>query len=309
MSVGFVFPGQGSQEVGMLSEFGNETIVRRTLEEASDAVSLPLVRLVAEGPEDVLNRTDVTQPALLTASVALWRLWSERGGPAPSAVAGHSLGEYSALVCAGAIDFAAGVRLVRVRGQLMQQAVAEGEGAMAAVLGLDDEVVADCCAGIDGVVAPANYNSPGQVVIAGAAAAVDAAIVRCKSAGAKRVVPLAVSVPSHCPLMRPIEKAFVAALAQVEIRVPALPVVQNVDAGVSTTPDELRGRLVRQLSEPVQWTRCVQRLSALGVRRYVECGPGKVLAGMIKRIDRSAAVQSLGSASALESALAGGAEA
>jgi [acyl-carrier-protein] S-malonyltransferase len=204
-------------------------------------------------------------------------------------MAGHSLGEYSALVCADAIDFADAVRLVQRRGRFMQDAVAVGEGAMAAVLGLDDADVAACCREAGGVVSAANFNAPGQVVIAGAGTAVDAAIERCKAKGAKRAIRLAVSVPSHCALMRPAAEKFAAALESTPIRTPRIPVVQNVDGAVSKTPDELRARLVRQLSEPVLWTRCVAAMAELGVRRFVECGPGRVLAGLIKRIDRGAA--------------------
>jgi [acyl-carrier-protein] S-malonyltransferase len=306
MTSAFVFPGQGSQEVGMLSDFAGEALVARTLEEAAEAAALPLPRIIAEGPEEELNRTDVTQPALLAASVALWRVWRARGGAMPAVMAGHSLGEYSALVCSGAIPFASAVRLVRLRGELMQRAVPAGEGAMAAVLGLDDDVVEACCAAAGGVVSPANYNAPGQVVIAGTAAAVDAAIERLKAAGAKRAIRLAVSVPSHCALMQPAQAELAAALAQTPITTPEVSVVQNVDGAIDGAPAAIRQRLVRQLAEPVRWTLCVERMSALGVNRFYECGPGKVLAGLIKRIDRDVSVASLGGASALTAALGAG---
>lgn len=307
MSAGFMFPGQGSQEVGMLGAFASEDAVVRTLAQADAALGLPLSRLIAEGPEAELNRTEVTQPALLTASVALWRLWRARGGGDPVAMAGHSLGEYSALVCADALEFEDAVRLVQLRGRLMQRAVPEGQGAMAAILGLDDGDVAACCAAVDGVVSPANFNAPGQIVIAGASAAVDAAIERCKAQGAKRAIRLAVSVPSHCALMKPVAEEFAAAVGAVSLRAPRVPVVQNVDGTVSTSPDEVRARLVRQLSEPVRWTRCIEAMSALGVRTFVECGPGRVLAGLVKRIDRTASTQGLADAASFAQALAGGA--
>jgi [acyl-carrier-protein] S-malonyltransferase len=296
MALGFVFPGQGAQSVGMLSDFiAAEPAVRACFEEADAALSMPLARIIADGPEETLNRTEITQPAMLTASVALWRLWNERGGARPTLMAGHSLGEYSALVCGGAVDFAEAVRLVNLRGRLMQEAVPAGAGVMAAILGLDDEQIAECCAAAreHGVVAPANFNAPGQVVIAGHAAAVDAAIEHCQRTGAKRAVKLAVSAPIHCALMEPAARRFAEALADVSIRVPEIPVIQNVDAGVSDDADALRQRLIRQLSEPVRWTSCIERMAAGGVDRIVECGPGKVLSGLIRRIDRNIAVSSL----------------
>ncbi|MBX3707494.1 MAG: ACP S-malonyltransferase [Pseudomonadales bacterium] len=305
MGLGFVFPGQGSQSVGMLGDLAaHHPIVAATIEEAGEAIGKPLWRIVAEGPDAELVRTEITQPALLAASVAVWRVWLESGGARPAAVAGHSLGEYSALVCADALGFADAVRLVHRRGQLMQAAVPQGEGAMAAILGLEDAAVEAACAEIAGVVSAANYNAPGQVVIAGAAAAVDLAIERCKALGARRATALPVSGPFHCALMRPAQEAFAADLARVNIAAPSIPVVQNVDARVSASVDEIRDRLLRQISQPVLWTGCVQTMVGLGVARIVECGPGRVLAGLVKRIDKNVDVHSLGSAEGLQAALA-----
>jgi [acyl-carrier-protein] S-malonyltransferase len=291
----------------MLSSFGGERIVAACFADADDVLSLPLSTIVREGPEDRLNPTAIAQPALLTASIALWRLWCERGGVLPSAMAGHSLGEYSALVAAGAVDFADAVKLVHLRGKLMQDAVPAGAGAMAAVLGLDDAVIEKCCAEVTtGVVSAANFNAPGQVVIAGDAAAVDAAIERCKAAGARRAVKLAVSVPSHCRLMLPASEKFASALDDVVFRVPSIPVVHNVDADVSGDVEGIRRRLTAQLSEPVRWSTCVARLTARGVGKIAECGPGNVLAGLIKRIDRNVEVSGLGDATSFDTTLAAG---
>lgn len=296
MGLGFVFPGQGSQEVGMLGDLARqEAVIRQVFAEADAALGFDLSRLIAEGPETELNRTQHTQPALLAASVALWRLWQHRAGREPSIMGGHSLGEYSALVCAGALTFASALRLVSTRGELMQRAVPAGEGAMAAILGLDDAQVAECCAAsVDaGIVTPANFNAPGQVVIAGTAIAVDAAIERCQAAGARRALKLAVSVPSHCALMAPAAEAFAAHLADVALTMPQIPVVQNVDAGVSDTVEGIRNRLVAQLREPVRWTDCAAAIGAAGATAIVECGPGKVLTGLQKRIDRSVAAYTI----------------
>ena len=287
MSWGFVFPGQGSQEVGMLRDLAaNEAVIRDCFAEAGEALGLDLWQIVAEGPEADLNRTELTQPALLTASVALWRLWQSRGGLAPTILAGHSLGEYAALVCADALEFGDALRLVNTRGKLMQAAVPAGEGAMAAILGLDNEQVQTCCDAASGVVAPANFNAPGQVVISGASAAVDDAIARCQQAGARRALKLAVSVPSHCPLMTPAATRFANHLGDVSLGQPKIPVVQNVDAQVSEDMDGIRTRLIAQLSQPVRWTDCAAAIVAHGVTGILECGPGKVLTGLQKRIDR-----------------------
>lgn len=306
MSLGFVFPGQGSQAVGMLADVAAEyPAVREHYEAAGEAISQPLWRIVTEGPDEALVRTEITQPALLTASVALWSIWQALGGERPACLAGHSLGEYSALVCADAIEFGDAVRLVHRRGQLMQSAVPQGEGAMAAILGLEDGEVEAACREVDGVVSAANYNAPGQVVIAGAAAAVEAAAERCRERGARRAQLLPVSAPFHCELMRPAQEAFAADLDAVRLREPQIPIVQNVDASVASNVDELRRRLLEQVSSPVLWTACVRAMVERGVDRMVECGAGRVLAGLIKRIDKSVDVTGLGSLEGLREALGG----
>lgn len=285
-SLAFVFPGQGSQSLGMLAELGAEQpLVIETFKEASQALGYDLWKLVQEGPEDQLNQTDKTQPAILTASIALWRLWLEQGSERPAYVAGHSLGEYSALVAAGSLSLKDAVRLVERRGQLMQEAVPAGHGAMAAILGLDDAVVVDICseAAEDEVVSAVNFNSPGQVVIAGNKAAVDRAIELCKAKGAKRALPLSVSVPSHCALMKPAAERFAEAVNAIEWQAAQIPLVQNVSAAVPADLDALKRDLLAQLYQPVRWVECVQTLAAHGAVQLVECGPGKVLAGLNKR--------------------------
>lgn len=295
MGLGLVFPGQGSQSVGMLGDLAQRFPgIRDHFDQAGDAISEPLWQIVSEGPEDALVRTEITQPALLTASVALWSVWQAEGGTPPVCVAGHSLGEYSALVCAGALDFTDAVRLVNRRGQLMQAAVPQGEGAMAAILGLDDALVEAACAEVSGVVSAANYNAPGQVVIAGSAAAVEAAVARCKEHGARRATLLQVSGPFHCALMKPAEDAFADALAQVRLQAPRIPVVQNVDATIATDVTQIRDKLLAQISQPVLWTGCVRAMAAHGITRLIECGPGKVLSGLVKRIDKSLDTAALG---------------
>ncbi|MCL7941139.1 ACP S-malonyltransferase [Halomonas sp. ATCH28] len=284
-----IFPGQGSQQIGMLRELAERySVVRTTFEEAADALGYDLWQVVQEGPAEALNATACTQPALLTASVAVWRVWQELEGPRPGAMAGHSLGEYSALVCAGALPFAQGVRLVKLRGEAMQAAVPAGEGAMAAILGLDDATVEQACArAADGdVVAAVNYNAPGQVVIAGSKAAVERAITACQEAGAKRAMPLPVSVPSHCELMRPAAERLAAAMDDVELRSPRYTVFQNVDAQAHADVATLRTRLIEQLYQPVRWTSCIEAMTARGAEVFIECGPGKVLTGLNKRIAR-----------------------
>ncbi len=284
-----IFPGQGSQQIGMLRELAERySVVRTTFEEAADALGYDLWQVVQEGPDEALNATACTQPALLTASVAVWRVWQELEGPRPGVMAGHSLGEYSALVCAGALPFAQGVRLVRLRGEAMQAAVPAGEGAMAAILGLDDAAVEQACArAADGdVVAAVNYNAPGQVVIAGSKAAVERAIAACQEAGAKRAMPLPVSVPSHCELMRPAAERLAAAMEEVELRSPRYTVFQNVDAQAHADVSTLRTRLIEQLYQPVRWTSCIEAMTARGAEVFIECGPGKVLTGLNKRIAR-----------------------
>ncbi|SMR71646.1 ACP S-malonyltransferase [Marinobacterium sediminicola] len=305
-TLAFVFPGQGSQQLGMLSELAAaHPIIEQTFAEASDALGFDLWKMTQEGPEEALNSTENTQPALLTAGVALWRLWQEQGGAKPSVMAGHSLGEYTALVCAGALSLADGVRLVKLRGEYMQQAVPAGSGAMAAILGLDDDAIAKACedAAQGGVVSPVNYNCPGQVVIAGEKAAVERGIEACKAAGAKRAVPLPVSVPSHCALMKPAAEKLAEALGQIDLQQPEIPVVQNVAASVADDLDMLRDNLVAQLYSPVLWTASVQKIASEGSDTLIECGPGKVLTGLIKKIDRSLNGVSISDPAGLEKAL------
>ncbi len=305
-TLAFVFPGQGSQQLGMLSELAStHPVIEQTFAEASEALGFDLWNLCQEGPEESLNSTENTQPALLTAGVALWRLWQEQGGASPVVMSGHSLGEYTALVCAGALSLADGVKLVKLRGEAMQAAVPAGTGAMAAILGLDDEGIESACkeAAQGAVVSPVNYNCPGQVVIAGEKAAVERAIDACKAAGAKRAVPLPVSVPSHCALMQPAAERLAAALADIELRLPSIPVVQNVSAQQAEDLETLKQNLVAQLYSPVLWTRCVQNMAEQGVTALVECGPGKVLTGLNKKIDRSLDGMSISDAAGLEKAL------
>lgn len=304
MSVGFIFPGQGAQTVGMTTDIAaSEPVLAQRFEEASEAVGFDLASIIREGPASALNRTEITQPALLAVSVGLFDVWRARSGAAPAMMAGHSLGEYSALTAAGCMDFADAVRLVHERGKLMQAAVPEGEGAMAAILGLDDDVVAACCKEAGGVAAPANYNSPGQVVIAGAHDAVQRAIVVCQEAGARRTVPLDVSVPSHCQLMAPAGESLGELLTAVELAPAQIPVVQNVDATVAGDPAGVREKLLAQLVSPVRWSDSVKHMASQGVARFVECGPGAVLAGLARRIDRKLVVRGIGALDALEAAL------
>lgn len=305
-SLALVFPGQGSQQVGMLRELAERySVVRTTFEEASEALGYDLWHVVQEGPAEALNATACTQPALLASSVATWRVWQELEGPRPGAMAGHSLGEYSAMVCAGVMTFAEGIKLVRLRGEAMQEAVPAGEGAMAAVLGLENAAVEAACreAAGAGVVAAVNYNAPGQVVIAGAKAAVDRAIALCQEAGAKRALPLPVSVPSHCELMRPAAERLAAAMERIELRPPRYTVVQNVDARAHGDIDTLRTRLVEQLYRPVRWTECVEAMAGEGAELFVECGPGKVLTGLGKRIVRGSKGVAINDPDSLETAL------
>lgn len=302
----FVFPGQGSQSLGMLGELaGQHPVIREAFAEASEGASTDLWTLSHDGPDDQLNRTEFTQPALLAAGVAVWRAWQQQGGSQPVVLAGHSLGEYTALVAAGALSLRDGARLVRLRGQLMQEASPAGTGAMAAVLGADDELVLEVCkaASDETIVVPANFNSPGQIVIGGHAAAVDKALAILAERGVRKAVKLAVSVPSHTPLMREAANRLAEAMNGIEWHAPRIPVVQNVDAEVHEGTDSIRGALVRQLYLPVQWTGCVQALSARGITRIAECGPGKVLAGLIKRIDKSLDARALGTPAEFESAL------
>lgn len=285
-SIAFVFPGQGSQSLGMLAEHGAQhPSVIASFKEASEALGYDLWALIQQGPEDRLNQTDKTQPAILAASIALWRLWLAEGGSVPAYVAGHSLGEYSALVAAGSLEFADALRLVELRGQLMQQAVPAGQGAMAAILGLEDaDVLAACNEAAQGdVVSAVNFNAPGQVVIAGSASAVERAIDACKSRGAKRAMPLPVSVPSHCALMKPAAERFAASVEAIDWKSPRIALVQNVSAAVVTDLISLKRDLLAQLYSPVRWVESVVCMSGHGVTELVECGPGKVLSGLNKR--------------------------
>lgn len=306
-SFAFVFPGQGSQQVGMLAELAAENpIIQNTFAEASAVLGYDLWELVQSGPEADLNQTDRTQPALLVAGVALWRLWLEKGGAKPVIMAGHSLGEYTALVCSGAIEFSDAVTLVRLRGEYMQQAVPAGTGAMAAILGLaDDAILTSCQAAEQGqVVSPVNYNCPGQVVIAGEKDAVERAIVACKDAGAKRAIPLPVSVPSHCSLMKPAAEKLAVALANITIVMPEIPVIQNVSASQPSSVEQLTSNLLAQLYSPVLWTDSVQAMVAQGVERTIECGPGKVLSGLNKKIHKPLILNAINDSSGLAAALA-----
>lgn len=294
MSFAFVFPGQGSQSVGMLAGLAAaEPLVKSTFAEASQVLGYDLWQLASAGPEAQLNETERTQPAMLAAGVATWRLWRGRGGGLPLVVSGHSLGEFTALVCAEALEFAPAIELVRFRGRIMQEAVPAGTGAMAAILGLEDADIEAACreAAQGAVVEPANFNSPGQVVIAGEAAAVQRAIELCKARGAKRAVPLPVSVPSHTRLMQGAARHLAERLQGLSVRTPHVRYLSAVDAAEHTAPDEIRALLVRQLSSPVRWSQTLKALSATGVSQVIECGPGKVLTGLNRRIEKRAGLE------------------
>ncbi|MCE7596845.1 ACP S-malonyltransferase [Vibrio fluvialis] len=301
-----VFPGQGSQAVGMLAELGEQyDLVKQTFAEASDALGYDLWALVQNGPAEDLNQTFCTQPALLASSVAIWRVWQELGLEQPEVLAGHSLGEYSALVCAGVIDFKAAIKLVELRGQLMQEAVPAGTGAMYAIIGLDDAAIAKACeeAAQGDVVSPVNFNSPGQVVIAGQKDAVERAGALCKEAGAKRALPLPVSVPSHCALMKPAAEKLAVALEALAFNTPQIPVINNVDVVAETDPAKIKDALVRQLHSPVRWTEGVEKMAEQGIEKLIEVGPGKVLTGLTKRIVKTldaAAVNDIASLEAVK---------
>lgn len=290
MKLAFIFPGQGSQSVGMMSAMAEQySEVERFYRKASDVLGYDLWQIVANGPADELNQTHITQPAMLTAGVATWEIWRAQGGAQPEIMAGHSLGEYSALVCAGALSFEDAVALVAERGKLMQEAVPAGAGGMAAILGLEDERVREVCAAAaqGDVVQAVNFNSPGQVVIAGSREAVERAIGLAKEAGAKRALPLPVSVPSHCELMKPAAEKLAARLQEIAVSAPAIPVLHNFDVQPHADADSIRNALTMQLSSPVRWVETIQAISAQGIDRLIECGPGKVLAGLNKRIDRN----------------------
>lgn len=302
----FVFPGQGSQSIGMLSELAqHHECVKLTFDEAAEACHLDLWSIAQQGPENELSRTEVTQPALLAAGVAVWRVWKlQTESPLPTQFAGHSLGEYTALVCAGALSLTDAAALVHERGRLMQQAVPQGIGAMAAILGADDAVITAACeeAASHQVVAPANYNSPGQTVIAGHAEAVDRAIQLLAERGVRKAVKLPVSVPSHCSLMRPAADILKQRMAELSWSMPTIPVVQNADACAYSTVSEIQDALARQLYLPVRWTECIQALTSSGITRIGECGPGKVLSGLLKRIDKTVDARPLATIAELNAA-------
>ncbi|MGD9389986.1 MAG: ACP S-malonyltransferase [Thioalkalispiraceae bacterium] len=308
MSLAFVFPGQGSQSLGMLKDLAASfAVVEQTFAEASETLGYDLWQVVQDGPEEKLNSTDVTQPAMLAAGVAVWRSWQEKGGTTPAVMAGHSLGEYTALVCAGAIDFKDAIKLVAERGRLMQEAVPAGEGGMAAILGLDDDAVRQACtdAAEGEVLEAVNFNSPGQVVVAGSKAAIDRIVVLAKERGAKRALPLPVSVPSHCALMKPAAEKLAGILAAITVNSPVIPVINNVDVNAASDAEGIRDALVRQLYSPVRWVETVQKMAADGTDRLIECGPGKVLVGLNKRIDKSINAMAVFDPASLDAALEG----
>ena len=304
MAFAFLFPGQGSQSLNMMDGFA-APIVKETFDEASEALGEDLWAMLKADSAEAINQTINTQPLMLAAGVATYRAWLAAGGATPTHFAGHSLGEYSALVAADALDFDDAVRLVRLRAEAMQSAVPAGEGAMAAVLGLDDaEIVLACAEAAAGdVVSAVNFNAPGQVVIAGSKAAVERAIAACKARGAKRAMPLPASVPSHCALMRPAADKLAEALAGISVNVPLVPVIHNADVASYTDPAAIRDALVRQLYSPVRWTETIRLLAAQGVLHQAECGPGKVLAGLNKRIEASVVSFALTNDAALETTL------
>ncbi len=307
MKTVFMFPGQGSQSVGMMTDLLSQCAgARDVFERASAASGLDLRKLALEGPESEINRTEITQPLVLTASVAVWRAWQERDSFRPDYVCGHSLGEYTALVAAEVMSLEDAVALVHLRGQLMQNAVPEGEGAMAALLGLEDEQVIEVCAeAAQGeVVAAVNFNSPGQVVISGQKAALERAIELAKVRGAKRAAMLAVSVPCHCALLEPAGKSLAEAIEKLSFQAPKIPVMQNVNASIPQDLDELKRNLVAHLYSPVQWTQSIRNLVTLGAQNFVECGPGKVLSGLTKRIDKGIQCHNMSDLATIDDVLA-----
>ena len=305
MSFAFVFPGQGSQSVGMMAAYGDAAVVRATFDEASAALGDDLWTMVAEGPAEILTQTVNTQPVMLTAAIAAWRLWQEKGGRQPAVVAGHSLGEYSALVAAGVIEFKDAVPLVRLRAAAMQEAVPVGTGAMAAVLGLDNAgIVAACAEAAQGeVVEPVNFNANGQTVIAGHKAAVERAMEACKARGAKMAKALPVSAPFHSSLIRPAADKLAARLAELTLKAPNIPVINNVDVAIENDPVRIKDALVRQAYNPVRWVETIQAMAALGVTTVAECGPGKVLAGLTKRCADGVTGVALADAASIEANL------
>ena len=307
MNFAFVFPGQGSQSLGMMSAYGDEATVRATFDEASAALGRDLWQLVSAGPSEALNQTVNTQPVMLTAGIAVWRLWAERKGTRPAMLAGHSLGEYSALVAAGALELRDAVPLVELRAKAMQEAVPAGEGSMAAVLGLDAAAVKLACeeSAQEQVVQAVNFNAPEQTVIAGHKAAVERAAEACKAKGAKRALLLPVSAPFHCSLMQPAAEKLKNALAQVAVAVPRIPVLNNVDVAVVSEPEAIKAALVRQAASPVRWVETMLALQAAGIGQVYECGPGKVLAGLVKRCADRLVGTAINDLAALEAALVG----
>ena len=303
MSTAFIFPGQGSQTIGMLKVLSEQyTSVIETFSEASEALGYDLWQLCQEGPAEQLSQTEFTQPALLTAGVAVWRVWQAQGGATPDVMAGHSLGEYTALTCAGALTFSDAVTLVQDRGRYMQSAVPAGEGAMAAIIGMDDEAVIKTCeaAAKNGVIQAVNFNAPGQVVIAGEKSAIDASVELFKEAGAKRALPLPVSIPAHSKLMTPAAKKLRERIANVDVNLPEIPVIHNCNVSIAGSGDEVRENLVSQLDSPVLWVKCVEKMvDDFSITKAIESGPGKVLAGMIKRIDKTIATSAVDTPDAL----------
>ncbi len=296
MSVGFVFPGQGSQKTGMLQALAeSDATVTDVFQQASDVLGYDLWQVVCDVPKEKLDSTDITQPAMLAAGYACWQIWQKQSDIKPDYMAGHSLGEYTALVSAGVIGFTDAIKLVKLRAEVMQAAIPPGKGAMAAILGLDDATVIAACSTAEakGIVQAVNFNAPGQVVIAGETAAVEAAVAEAKQQGAKRAVMLPVSVPSHCELMRPAAAALAEHLAAIELKEPVIPVINNVDVKTASSATAIKDALVRQLYNPVRWVEIIQFMAAQGVDNLIECGPGKVLAGLNKRIDKTMRTQAV----------------
>lgn len=306
MSLAFIFPGQGSQSVGMLKDLSeNFSEVAATFQEASDALGYDLWSLVQDGPAEKLNSTDVTQPAMLASGVATWRVWQAKGGAMPAMMAGHSLGEYTALVCAGSLDFVDAIKLVSQRGQFMMQAVPAGTGAMAAILGMEDDAVRQVCldAAQGEVLEAVNYNSPGQVVVAGNKSAVERVCVLAKEKGAKRALELPVSVPSHCALMKPAADQLAEVLSGISVKTPSIPVINNVDVTAADSEADIRDALKRQLFSPVRWVETIEKMAADGADQFNECGPGKVLVGLNKRINKALTSNALLDTATIEAAL------
>lgn len=301
----FLFPGQGSQKVGMLSDYADNEVLLGTFAEASDVLGYDVWQAIVDGPQERINLTEITQPLLLTSSVALWRLWSENTDVRPGFVAGHSLGEWSALVCVGSVAFDDALNLVRLRGRFMQEAVPEGEGAMAAIIGLADDRVEAICAekSAVGVVSAVNYNSPGQLVIAGTARAVEEAVEACRNAGAKKAMALPVSAPFHTSLMKPAADRLAEHIGNTVFGAPTIPVVHNVHAGTESDPEKIKTIMVEQVYSPVRWVSCIEFLVSNRVVQCVECGPGKVLSGLNRRIDKSIQSSSIDSSVMLESTI------